>query len=98
MANSVDPDQTPHHAASDPVLHCLHRSFCPNTSDNYDSRLRIAPRTFRRVPEYVADTDFMIQALYLLYFEISLFLFVQTQMSHTLSKYTQENKFGNTCT
>ena len=29
MANSVDPDQTPHNAASDQGLHCLQRPICP---------------------------------------------------------------------
>ena len=31
MANSVDPDQMPHSAASDLGLHCLQRPICPNT-------------------------------------------------------------------
>ena len=31
MANSVDPDQTPHSAASDQGLHCLLMPICPNT-------------------------------------------------------------------
>ena len=31
MANSVDPDQMPHSAASDQGLHCLQRPICPNT-------------------------------------------------------------------
>ena len=31
MANSVDPDQTPHFAASDLGLPCLLRFVCPNT-------------------------------------------------------------------
>ena len=31
MANSVDPDQTPHSAASDQRLHCLLRTVFPNT-------------------------------------------------------------------
>ena len=30
MANSVDPDQMPHHAASDLGLHCLLRPVYPN--------------------------------------------------------------------
>ena len=30
MANSVDPDQMPHYAASDLGLHCLQRPICPN--------------------------------------------------------------------
>ena len=30
MANSVDPDQMPHSAASDLGLHCLQRPVCPN--------------------------------------------------------------------
>ena len=29
LANSVDPDQTPHSAASDLGLHCLLRTVCP---------------------------------------------------------------------
>ena len=29
VANSVDPDQTPHFAASDLGLHCLPRPICP---------------------------------------------------------------------
>ena len=36
VANSEDPDQTPHSAASDLSLHCLHRPDCPNTSGKYD--------------------------------------------------------------
>ena len=31
MANSVDPDQTPHYAASDKGLHCLQRPVCSKT-------------------------------------------------------------------
>ena len=31
MANSVDPDQMLHSAASDLGLHCLQRPNCPNT-------------------------------------------------------------------
>ena len=31
MANSVDPDQTPHSAVSDLGLHCLQRPICPDT-------------------------------------------------------------------
>ena len=31
MANSVDPDQMLHSAASDLGLHCLQRPICPNT-------------------------------------------------------------------
>ena len=30
MANRVDPDQTPHYAASDLGLHSLQRHICPN--------------------------------------------------------------------
>ena len=30
VANSVDPDQTPHIVASDLGLHCLLRPICPN--------------------------------------------------------------------
>ena len=30
MANSVDPDQTPHSVASDLGLHCLQGPICPN--------------------------------------------------------------------
>ena len=30
MANSIDPDQTPHSAASDLGLYCLLRPFCSN--------------------------------------------------------------------
>ena len=37
MANSVDPDLTPHSAASDLGLHCLQRPICPNTYGDYDS-------------------------------------------------------------
>ena len=35
VAHSVDPDQTPHSAASDLGLHCLLRLICPNTKDHY---------------------------------------------------------------
>ena len=35
MANSVDPDQMPHSAASDLGLHYLHRPISPNTSGYY---------------------------------------------------------------
>ena len=35
MANSVDPDKTPHSAASDLGLHCLKRPICPNTNGYY---------------------------------------------------------------
>ena len=35
MANSVDPDQTPHSVASDLGLHCLHWPICPNTWGYY---------------------------------------------------------------
>ena len=31
MVNRVDPDQTPHSAASDLGLHCLQRPICHNT-------------------------------------------------------------------
>ena len=31
MANSVDPDQTPHSAVSDLGLQCLQMPICPNT-------------------------------------------------------------------
>ena len=34
MANSVDPDQTPHSAASHLGLHCLLRPVCQNTYVN----------------------------------------------------------------
>ena len=36
MANSVDPDQMLHSAASDLGLHCLQRCICPNTSGYND--------------------------------------------------------------
>ena len=35
MANSVDPDQMLHVAASDLGLHCLQRPICPNTWGYY---------------------------------------------------------------
>ena len=35
MANSVDPGQTPHTAASGLGLHCLQRPICPDTWDYY---------------------------------------------------------------
>ena len=35
MANSVDPDETPHSAASHLGLNCLLRPVCPNTYGNY---------------------------------------------------------------
>ena len=35
MANSVDPDQMPHYAASDLGLHCFQRPICPNTKGYY---------------------------------------------------------------
>ena len=37
MANSVDPDQMPHSAASVLGLHCLLRPVCPNTYGKYDT-------------------------------------------------------------
>ena len=37
MANSVDPDQMPHSAASDLGLYCLLWPVCPNTSSYYGS-------------------------------------------------------------
>ena len=35
MANSVDPDETPHSAASHLGLNCLLRPVCPNTYGRY---------------------------------------------------------------
>ena len=35
VANSADPDQTPHFAASDQDLHCLLLSVCPNANSKY---------------------------------------------------------------
>ena len=35
MANSVDPDQMLHSAASDLGLHCLQMPLCPNTYGYY---------------------------------------------------------------
>ena len=35
MANCVDPDETPHSAASHLGLHCLLRSVCPNIYGNF---------------------------------------------------------------
>ena len=35
MANSVDPDETPHSAASHLGLYCLLRPVCPNTYGKY---------------------------------------------------------------
>ena len=35
MANSVDPDETPHSAASHLGLNCLLRPVCPNTYGKY---------------------------------------------------------------
>ena len=35
VANNVDPDQTPHYAASDLGLHCLPRPVCPNAYGKY---------------------------------------------------------------
>ena len=35
MANNVDPDQTPQHAASDLGLHCLLWLVCPNIQIYY---------------------------------------------------------------
>ena len=35
MANSVDPDQMPHSAASNLGLHCLQRPICPDTKCYY---------------------------------------------------------------
>ena len=37
MANSVDPDQMPHSAASDLGQHCLQRPTCPNIQGYYSS-------------------------------------------------------------
>ena len=31
MANSVEPDQTPHSVVSDLGLHCLQRPICPKS-------------------------------------------------------------------
>ena len=36
--NNVDPDQTPHSAASDLRLHYLQRHVCPNTKGYYGIR------------------------------------------------------------
>ena len=38
VANSVDPDETPHSAASHLGLNCLHRPVCPNTYGKYGSK------------------------------------------------------------
>ena len=38
MANSVDPDQMPHSAASDLGVHCLLRPVCSNTYEGKCSR------------------------------------------------------------
>ena len=35
VANSVDPDETPHHVASHLGLHCLLRPVCQNTYNKY---------------------------------------------------------------
>ena len=37
VANSVDPDEMPHSAASHQGLHCLLRPVCPNTYGKYDT-------------------------------------------------------------
>ena len=38
MANTVDPDQTPHSVASDLGLHCLLRPVCPYFEGYYSSK------------------------------------------------------------
>ena len=38
MANSVNPDQRLHFAASDLGLHCLPKTVCPNTKGTYNSK------------------------------------------------------------
>ena len=44
MAHSVDPNQTPHSAASDQGLHCLLRPVCPNTLDKYGTEFESCTR------------------------------------------------------
>ena len=38
VANSIDPDETPHSAASHLGLYCLLRPVCPNTYGKYGSK------------------------------------------------------------
>ena len=46
MADSVDQDQTPHSAASDLGLHCLHRPVSPNTWSKYDNMIKSTPHKY----------------------------------------------------
>ena len=41
VANRVDPDETPHSAASHLSLNCLLWPVCPNTSGKYGKRTNI---------------------------------------------------------
>ena len=41
MANSVDPDETPHSAASHLGLYCLLRPVCPNTYGKYGTTVYV---------------------------------------------------------
>ena len=66
-ANSVDPDQPPHSAASDLGLHCMQRSICPNTSGYYSKqgivqqastkkqKPRLSVKTFNAIFGYSQD-------------------------------------------
>ena len=46
MANSVDPDETLHSAASHLGLHCLLRPVCPNTYGKYGNATCVSPTGF----------------------------------------------------
>ena len=53
VANSVDPDQMPHFAASDLGQHCLLRPVCPNTKvylGNKSTNLQVAHKSLQYLP------------------------------------------------
>ena len=63
MANSVDPDQMPHFAASDLNLHCLLRSVCPKTWCYYSKYKRDS--TLHLVMHYNNKRCFLAVFVYL---------------------------------
>ena len=61
MANSVDPDEMPHSAASHLGLYCLLKPVCPNTYGKYGNRRN--DFMFNLNESYVAEVGFKFLTL-----------------------------------
>ena len=61
MANSVEPDETPHSMASHLGLHCLLRPVCPNT---YGKCGNCSIKKELCLPDYLEGTASLVKLLF----------------------------------